>query len=216
MSSSRFPFVSGTSFQQKARVRKPTLIHTHSHRGEDRAGGGIDPGEFNDRRRVVDDRVDAGHLLQDRQSDPDHQRRFDHGLPQLAPAAGLLVKALLISSSSRSIVSGSSTRILASVARAAKSSPLIINQRGLCGIRSMPNESGDADHRTAAVAVGGRTGEGGARHPTRRSSRGRPCRFPRTLRDRPPPTPRRGPNAELSLILRLGKTGPAEASRTPS
>jgi hypothetical protein len=63
-------------------------------RGEDRPGRGVDAGEFDDRRRVVDDRVDPGHLLQDRQPDADHQRRFDHRLQQLAPGAGLVVDAL--------------------------------------------------------------------------------------------------------------------------
>ncbi|HEY5943097.1 MAG TPA: hypothetical protein VIT89_09580 [Solirubrobacterales bacterium] len=41
-------------------------------------------------------------------------------------------------------MSGSSTRIFASVARAAKSSPVITSQRGLCGIRTIPKASASA------------------------------------------------------------------------
>ncbi|HEX2706729.1 MAG TPA: hypothetical protein VHM66_01815 [Solirubrobacterales bacterium] len=64
-------------------------------RGQDRAGRGVDAGDFDDRRRAVDDGVDAGHLLQDREPDPDEQRRFHHRLQQLAPGPRLVVEALL-------------------------------------------------------------------------------------------------------------------------
>ena len=88
-------------------------------RGEDRPRRGVDAGELDDRRRVVDDRVDAGHLLQDRQPDADHQRRFaPSACSSSLQAPGFSSTLSLISSSSRSIVSGSSTRIFASVARA--------------------------------------------------------------------------------------------------
>jgi hypothetical protein len=69
--------------------------HADPDRGEDRAGRGVDAGEFDDRRRVVDDRVDPGHLLQDRQADADHERCFHHRLQQLTPGVRLLVEAVL-------------------------------------------------------------------------------------------------------------------------
>ena len=97
----------------------PDVDDADPDRGDDRPGAGVDPGELDDRRRVVDHRVYPGDLLQDRQPDADHQRRLDHRLEQLVPAPGLSSMLSLISASSRSIVSGSSTRILARVARAA-------------------------------------------------------------------------------------------------
>jgi hypothetical protein len=57
---------------------------------------------------------------------------------------GLASSPPLICSSSRSIATGSSTRIFASVARASKSSPVITSQRGLCGMRSIPIASARA------------------------------------------------------------------------
>ena len=91
--------------QQRAPAGAVEQPHRHQGHGDvddpdpdrrqNRSGRGVDAGEFDDRRRVVDDRVDAGDLLQDRQADPDQERRFDDRLQQLAPGTGLVVDALL-------------------------------------------------------------------------------------------------------------------------
>ncbi len=81
--------------QPQRQDREADVDDADPDRGQDRPGRGVDAGEFDDRRRVVDDRVDPGHLLQDRQPDADEQSRFDHRLQQLAPGPGLVVEALL-------------------------------------------------------------------------------------------------------------------------
>ena len=58
-------------------------------RGQDRGRRGLDAGELDDRRRVVDHRVDARDLLQDREPDPDHESGLDQRLAQVTPATRL-------------------------------------------------------------------------------------------------------------------------------
>ncbi len=54
---------------------------------EDRRTGRVDAGALDDRRGVVDDGVDPGYLLQDRQADADQQRRLHGRGLEVAPPA---------------------------------------------------------------------------------------------------------------------------------
>ena len=112
-----------------------TLIIADAERGEDRRGVGVDAGVLDDRRRVVDDRVDAGDLLEDGEADADEERglasrggagRGSCPSPRRSPPdlVELLVDRLLGSRADSSSAACPRPRCRV---------PIMTSQRGLCG-----------------------------------------------------------------------------------